>query len=74
MASSDEEFWRRFDELDRRRIRHSRRREEALRRLNPSTSSCDDLDAKAAWHQYCDSVDRLEQSVTELERLVWQIT
>jgi hypothetical protein len=73
MATSDEEFWRRFDELDKRRVRHSRRREDALRRLSPSTSRVDDPDAKAAWREYCESVDRLEQSVAELERMVWQI-
>jgi hypothetical protein len=73
MATSDEEFWRRFDELDGRRVRHSRRREDALRKLNPSSSRSDDPEATAMWRQYCESVDRLEQSVTELERLMWQI-
>jgi len=73
MVSSDEEFWRRFDELDGGRVRHSRRREEAFRRLNPSTFRSNDPEAKAAWRQYCESVDRFEQSVAELERLVWQM-
>jgi hypothetical protein len=74
MSKTDDDFWRRFDELDGRRVRHSWRRAEAFRRLNPSTSKSDDPEAKAAWRQYCESVDRLEQSVAELERLVWQIT
>lgn len=73
MPSSDEKFWRQFDELEGRRVRHSRQREDAFRRLNPSSSMTDDPAANATWRQYCESVDRLEQSVAELERLVWQI-
>lgn len=73
MATSDEKFWRRFDELEGRRVRHSRRREDALRRLNPAASSRDDPEATATWRLYCESVDRLEETLTEFERLMWQI-
>jgi hypothetical protein len=73
MATSDEEFWRQFDELDRRRVGLSRRRGAAMRRLSPSSARSDDPEATATWRQHCDSVDRLEQSLTELERLMWQV-
>ncbi len=73
MTKSDEDFWRRFDELDYRRIGQLRRRESALRQLSPTSASSRDPAAIEAWREYCESVDQLEQSIAELERLIWDI-
>lgn len=73
MGTSDDDFWRRFDELDRRRRSDLRKREAALKRLNPATAHSGDSAAREAWREYCESVERLEQSVTELERLIWRL-
>jgi hypothetical protein len=73
MGTSDDDFWRRFDELDRRRRSDLQKREEALKRLDPATAHSGDSAARAAWLEYCESVERLEQSVAELERLIWSL-
>jgi hypothetical protein len=72
MAIVDEYFWRQFDDIDHRRRLHQRRREEALRRMSPASASPGDPDARAAWRSYCESVERLEQCVIELEQLIWR--
>ena len=69
MTEMDHDFWRRFDELDVRRAKQLKRRERALRELGPSSGG--DPSAIEAWREYCESIDRLEQSLAELERLIW---
>jgi hypothetical protein len=73
MTTSDQDFWRQFDELERRRATQHKRREVALRLLSPATASSEDADARSAWEQYCESVHRLEASIEELERLIWRM-
>jgi hypothetical protein len=73
MQGSDDDFWRRFDELDGRRRLHSRARDDAFRRLSPLTARSDDSESRERWRQYCESVDKLEESIAELERLVWRM-
>ncbi len=73
MTISDDEFWRRFDELDGQRIRYNKRREEAFRRLRPTATNWDDADDRTAWNQYCESVERIEQNLAELEKLIWRM-
>ena len=70
MANSDDQFWRLFDEVDRQRRQLSRQREEAFRRLGGKDA---DAEARALWQQYCDSIEQLDQSVAELERLIWRL-
>lgn len=73
MSKQDDDFWRRFEELDRRRVQQLSAREKAFRQLEPD--SADDLDPTAveAWREYRETVGRLERSVAELERLVWEM-
>ncbi len=73
MANTDDEIWRQFDEIDRRRARDSRRRQDAFRRLARLDAERGDEDARNAWKEYCDSVDRLEKSLIELEALLWRM-
>lgn len=73
MTQTDEDFWRRFDELDRRRVSQLRRRELALRQLSPASANSRDAVAIDAWREYCESIGRLEQSIAELERLIWEM-
>lgn len=73
MANTDDEIWRQFDEIDRRRARDSRRRQDAFRRLGRLSAERWDEDARNAWKEYCDSADRLEKSLDELEALLWRM-
>jgi len=74
MTASDEDFWLQFDELDRKRRRHHKRREEALRQLSPATASPADSAVRSAWEEYCESVSNLEASIEELEKLIWRMS
>lgn len=73
MSPSNEDFWRQFDELDRRRRRSYRRHEEAFRRLDPSTAEPVDSTSRDTWREYCETVKELERSVAELESLTWRL-
>jgi type II secretory pathway component PulL len=73
MAKSDDPFWRRFDEVERQRRQLSQRREDAFRRLSPEKGKAGDAEAQALWQQYCESIEQLEHSVAELERLLWRL-
>jgi hypothetical protein len=74
MTTSDENFWHLFDELDGRRNGHLKQRAAAFRMLSPAGPGDSDATAHSAWRAYCDSVNGLEASLEELERLIWRMT
>jgi hypothetical protein len=72
-VTSEEEFWLRFNEIDRRRREHSCDLGYALKALDPGKVSATDPESIAAWRRYCESVASLEASLVELERLMWRL-
>jgi hypothetical protein len=69
MNSPGGDFWRQFDELESIRIMSASRRAAAFRQLGERTTP--DGDLEAAWREYCDSVDEIDRSIAEIERLFW---
>jgi hypothetical protein len=65
--------WDQFDEAERQRRAALARHKQAFRQLDIAASATHDKGSIEAWESYCSTAKSLEASVTELERLVWNL-
>ena len=73
MTAPTGNFWDQFDKAERQRRAALARHKQAFRQLDIAASATHDKGSIEAWKGYCSAVKSLEASVTELERLVWNL-
>lgn len=73
MTASTQNGWDQFDGLERQRRVAIEEHNHAFRVLDIASSTRKDERSISAWQSYCSSVRSLEEAVTRLERLVWQL-
>ncbi len=73
MTVPPEKFWDQVDEAERQRRTALVKHQQAFRQLNIAASVTRDRGSIEAWERYCSAVKSLDASVTELERLVWDL-
>lgn len=73
MTAPPGNFWDQVDEAERQCRAALARHKQAFRQLDIAASAARDKGSIEAWERYCSAARSLEASVTELERLVWNL-
>ena len=73
MIANAHNHWDEFDELDRRRKAARDRHQRAFSELHVCDRQFADAESLRAWRAYCETTRSLEESIDQLERLVWKL-